>query len=305
MTEVSSERTRKRRYVPQKIQGVSLTPLKSLLLQRVAEYGIISLPQLARIAGITPKSARRHLRELFDGGLVEVVAVARIALAPAASASDPGLLYGSAPNLYRLKSAGKRLLLHHDLLDEAHIRIVPDYGPKNSLFLAHELAIRDVRVWLELAAKKEPEQELMDWREGGEAFLPLEAGDKPRCVRPDAWFVYGVGTNRLVGLVEVDRSTERGPRQWGRKVEDYRTLYGSELLEKTIGFKSARLLVFAPDVKRRDALTRLLEENAPATVTTKAWLTTQATTEGSDLTASVWRKPNVPGLHSMLNPGQI
>lgn len=105
MTAVSSSASaeRKRRYTRQKEAGkVTLTPAKVALLRYVALYRVVSLPQLARLAEISPKSARRHLRELFDSGLADVIAVARIALAAPTDAPDPGLLYGSAPNLYRI-----------------------------------------------------------------------------------------------------------------------------------------------------------------------------------------------------------
>ena len=302
MTAASSNTSgeRKRRYTRQKEAGkMTLTPAKVALLRYIALYSVVSLPQLARLAEISPKSARRHLRELFDSGLTDVIAVARIALAAPSDTTDPSLLYGSAPNLYRTTKAGLRLLMQHDFL-ETEVKPAADYGPTNSYFLAHTLAIRDVRIWLELSARRITGQELLAWREGSEAYLPLEGGAKPRCVRPDSWFVYGVGERKLVGLVEIDRGTERGMRQWGRKIEDYRTLFETNALKNGTGYANARLLVFTNTERRRNSLTHLLEENASASLTTRSWLTVQSTTERVGLSELVWRRPAITGLHPLL-----
>ena len=185
---------------------------------------------------------------------------------------------------------------------DAEVKPAPEYGAQNSYFLAHELALRDVRIWLELSARRVAGHELLAWHEGSEAYLPLEGGAKPRCVRPDAWFVYGVGERRLVGLVEIDRGTERGLRQWGRKIEDYRTLFETGALKNGTGYANARLLVFTSTERRRNSLTRLLEENAPASLTTRSWLTVQSTTERVGLNERAWRLPGITGLHPLLKP---
>ena len=82
---------RRRRYAaPQTVSAPpALTPVKLLALRLLAECHLLSLPQIALLLeGATPrpksareKSARRHLRELFDAGLVAVVPVPRAALA--------------------------------------------------------------------------------------------------------------------------------------------------------------------------------------------------------------------------------
>ena len=114
------------------------------------------------------------MRALFDAGLVDVLAVSRAALAPPGTPNDASLLYGSAPNVYALTARGLEALHRAglaDVPDEGRKR--PAYGPRNSLFLAHELAVRDVRVWLELAVR-ENGYELERWQDGEAAAIGLE-----------------------------------------------------------------------------------------------------------------------------------
>ena len=129
------------------------------------------------------------MRALFDAGLVDVLPVSRAALAPPGAPNDASLLYGSAPNIYASTSRGLETL-HWAGLTERRIEVKkkPAYGPKNSLFLAHELAVRDVRVWLELTARKGGHV-LEQWQDGEGATIDLERERSPFAVRPDAWFV--------------------------------------------------------------------------------------------------------------------
>jgi len=89
---------RRSRY--ERIEGSpvpALTSQKVAILRYLSELRFLSLPQLARLTCPSEKSARRHLRELFDAALVEVVPVARAALASAGSMDGAQLLHGSAP----------------------------------------------------------------------------------------------------------------------------------------------------------------------------------------------------------------
>ena len=54
---------------------VALTPIKRKLLRFLVECRVLSLPQLVSLGQLSPKGTRRQMRQLFDAGLVEVVAV--------------------------------------------------------------------------------------------------------------------------------------------------------------------------------------------------------------------------------------
>lgn len=265
------------------------------MLRWLAEMRFLSLPQLARLCcpserrDLSEKSARRHMRELFDSGLADVLPVSRAALAPPGAPNDASLLYGSAPNVYAPTTQGMKLLLRADLIgDEMLKRLPPSYGPKNSLFLAHELAVRDVRVWLELSARSGG-CEVERWRDGEEAVIKLDR--PPFSVRPDAWFAYRMGKVVLVGLVEVDRGTERGDRRWGEKLEAYSALFeGREALAAATGYVNARVLAFCPGARRRDSLAALIADRAG-----RFWLGERNVLSYFDMAAPIWRRPGYDG----------
>ena len=80
-----------------RFQDVLGASAKARLLEHLAACRLLSLPQLARLLecensanggrsqSARDKSARRHLRALFDAGLVDVLPVSRAALAPGTS----------------------------------------------------------------------------------------------------------------------------------------------------------------------------------------------------------------------------
>ncbi len=296
------EMVRRRRYqrAPVAPTLVTLTPAKVQMLRFLAECRFLSLPQLARLVcpaertGLSEKSARRHMRGLFDAGLVDVLPVSRLALAAPDAPNDQTLLYGSAPNVYVPTARGMALLAEAGIMDKGVLRRPPpSYGPRNSLFLAHELAVRDVRVWLEGAARASGgEQRVLEWKDGEDAAIDLDGG---RRVRPDAWFVYLVKEPVqqegkpvvLVGLVEVDRGTERGDRRWGEKLDAYGELFASGRLQQVTGYVNARVLVFTPEARRRDQLAGFIRESG-RDVAARFWLAEQAVMETLDLMRPVW-----------------
>lgn len=292
----------------------TLTPQKLALLRFLGECRLLSLPQLARLCCPSEQSARRHLRELFDGGLVDIIAVPRAALSPAGSANDAGLLHGSAPNVYVATKAGLEILIQLGYAERDVLRRpATDLGPKNALFLAHELAVRDVRVWLETDALTASPRRVLAWRDGAEAHIPLT----PRYARPDAWFTYQVGWHRplaeqaepvplvLVGLTEIDRGTERGNVRWGEKLNDYYVVFSGNTLQATTGYRNARVLVFVPDVRRRDLLADLLltlirDRGYPQRLAERFWLAEHEFLVHGTLEAAVWRRPGDKTLRPLL-----
>jgi len=264
----------------------TLTPAKTQLLRYLAELGLASLPQLARLACPSHKSARRHLRSLFDAGLVEVVPASRILLAGPEMPNDASLLFGSAPNLYTLTRAGVRLLV--DLGVE-----VPSpthrYGPKNSLFLGHELAVRDVRVWLEVTAREYRGHRLETWKDGPNASLDPDRSEVHRLAEPDAWFAYRFDRKVLVGLLEYDRGTERGTVRWKAKVAGYQALFAGTRLTAVTTYQNARVIVITPNTRRRDALANFLATDAPTELASRFWLASRSVLDQPDLMQPVWR----------------
>jgi len=307
----------------------ALTPVKVQMLRYLAEMRFLSLPQLARLCcsseredgareDLSRKSARKHLRALFDAGLVSVLPVSRLALAPPSAVNDASLLYGSAPNVYAPTIEALQLLLRAGLIEREWAKRPPVvYGPKNSLFLAHELQVRDVRVWLETcAAASGGQQNLLVWKDGTDAVIELgntspRPNSSPRRVRPDAWFVYKVKPAQddgkptvLVALVEVDRGTERGERHWGEKIAAYEALLAGDALRTATGYMNARVLVITPDERRRDHLACLIAEGAEsnAVFAARFWLAEQTVLDGCGLALPVWRQSERRDLRPLVSP---
>lgn len=297
------EAAKRSRYVraPQAHPQTALTTPKLEMLRFLCECRFLSLPQLARLVcpsvseGASKKAAQRHLRVLFDAGLVDVLPVSRAALASAEAPNDASLLYGSAPNIYAPTRQGFELACRAGLADSGAAPRRPlDYGPKNGLFLAHELQVRDVRVWLEDCAREHGgDHQVLRWTDGTEAALPYGNG----CARPDAWFVYQIKARRdgnqpviLVGLVEVDRGTERGERHWSQKVRDYAGLFESGALAQLTGYRNARVLVLTPDVRRRDGLASLIESQEPHSFgASRSWLAARSVLSSQTLSEPAWK----------------
>jgi hypothetical protein len=289
--------SRRRRYArsPAEALCVSLTPIRLNILRFLAELKFLSLPQIARLCcpssrqDLAEKSARRQMRMLFDAGLVDVLPVSRAALAPAGQPNDASLLYGSAPNVYASTALGLETLHRAGLTEKPDAaRRKPAYGPKNSLFLAHELAVRDVRVWLELMAR-EGGHELECWKDGESAAIDLNRDQPPFSVRPDAWFVLRLGQVVLVGLVEVDRGTERGERRWREKLDAYGALFASGRLPAVTGYINARILVITSDGRRRDQISIMVEKFSN-NMASRYWIAEKTVLEEDNFLLPQWRQ---------------
>jgi len=288
---------RKRRYARSASPAscASLTPVRLEILRFLAELKFLSLPQIAKLCcpsvrpDLSEKSARRHMRALFDAGLVDILP------------NDASLLYGSAPNIYAPAARGLETLHRAGLADrQIEGRKKPAYGPRNSLFLAHELAVRDVRVWLELAARNGGHV-LETWQDGEEAAIGLERERAPFAVRSDAWFVLRLEQAVLVGLVEVDRGTERGDRRWQEKLDAYRALLTGGRLSAVTGYVNARVLVIAPDARRRDRLAGAIAE-AGADVAPKFWIAERTVLDEANLLLPRWRHQTDQPLRPLIGP---
>ena len=279
------------------------------MLRYLAELRFLSLPQLARLCcpaerrDLSEKAARRHLRALFDAGLVDVLPVSRAALAPPDAKNDAALLHGSAPNVYVPTKEGIRLLCRAgNVGEEQAVRPAPSYGPRNTLFLAHELAVRDVRVWLEEICRRSG-HELESWRDGKAALIDLGRIGTSQVVRPDAWFALRLSISEkrtvLVGLVEVDRGTERGDRRWKEKLDAYGLLYSGTTLREVTGYVNARVLVVTPCVHRRDRLAAFIGQEGCA-LAPRIWLAERSVLSRTDLGEQSWRRGDDSFLHPLV-----
>lgn len=290
-------RRRKRRYRRSPEAGPTgpPTPLGLRLLRLVAQFGILSVPQLARMAGISEQAVRRQMRRLLDAGLVRVVLVPRLAFAH--EGMDPAqLAFGSAPNCYQLLKPGLAAL--EGLGCPPGLGLLPPYGPANWLWLAHELGVRDVAAWLAAAARANG-HELASFRLEPQVALP-----SGRAVRPDALFAYRFGGRVLVAALEYDRGTERGPAnaRWEEKITGYRELLQPDAFRAATGFAHGRVLVVCPSTRRAEYLAEIISRTAEGWLAGRFLLAPCGALEANDLGACSWRKPGMPGSHPLIPP---
>ncbi len=290
---------RKRRFVRADQPGpFAPTPPRVAALRQVGEWGLASTPQVAAVSCASEKAARRALRALFDAGYVEPIPIPRCALAPTGVGNGAELLFGSAPGVYRATKSGLRLL--RQLGVELTERELPRFGPRNALFVAHELAVRDFRVWLELAARAAGFP-VVRWADGGAAEIALGRTAPPKVARPDAWFALRVGERTLVGLAEADRGTEPLGK-WKEKLASYAALYRGGRLREATGYANARVLVTAPGARRRDWIARTVAEHAAPGLADRFWVADAASLAERSLHAPAWRQPGAEGLVPLLPP---
>jgi hypothetical protein len=281
---------------------VSLTPQKLTALSLLLDYRFLIVPHLMRLTGISDQTARRCFRDLCDAGLVEKIAVPRAALAEENDANDAGLAFGSAPTIHALTKAGAQVdagMAERDALKRPPV----DYGPKNSLFLRHEMFVRDIRVWL--ATLTGDGVGLRSWRDADDCVFPLPGGLK---LRPDGGFILDVGERDgrkalLAGFIEADRGTERGLTRWSEKVRAYAALFADPAnVVAATGFRHVRVLIVARTVARRDWIWEAIEEigaelGLGPEILERFWVTDKGSLKDEGLDSERWRVPGVDGLH--------
>ena len=269
----------------------SLTPNKARLLADIAEFGMLTTSQCARIAGISQKSAYNWLRDLFDGELTQRIAVPYVALPPD-NRNDASLAFGPGETIHIASRDGLKYLLDGGYISSGVIARKPlAYGPRNFRLLRHAILVRDVRIWLELQLRQHLDHELEAWKDEEEAHLAV--------ARPDAWFTYRINAQRVfTRFVEADRGTERGEKRWAEKIGDYSRLLSGDTVKSLTGYNTARVMTVTLDAARRDQLANLVARLIVGTALSPNdfLFASRLDLETTVLTDSVWRIPGEAAL---------
>lgn len=274
---LSGAEARKRRYSPSPDAARPVTTRQRQALGLVAELQPLGTSHVRRMLDLNPKAALRTLRALFDAGLVEKLAVPRAVMAETPEAAACRGLY---EDLYRLTREGARLLG----------RPTPrPWSRGDWLFLPHEVLVRDVAGHFMVSA-----------RHHGLAAPTLRVEEtRLRSARPDAWLALPLGERTLFAFVEADRGTERGERHWADKARTYADLFASGELLTLTGFARVRVLVVAPDWRRCEVLSELVERQAPHDHWLY-WLTPRTTLDQDDFSAGRWL--NAGAIKPLISP---
>ena len=272
-----------------------LTPRKLRLLLWVAELGIATTSQLTEISGMSKPATYNHLLDLYHMGLLDRTAVSRDALLPANVQHSPTAAFGVSENIHTVSKEGVKALVQAKYLEKDDLPEFPDYGPTKSYFLAHEVEVRDVRVWLEKAKRFHGHEGVSDWLTGNKAFFLR--------TRPDAVVSYQAGDTYRLYFIELDRGTEKGQLRWQDKTQQYAELFRSGAVEQNTGITDYRLLVITPDAKRCNVLEAIIRTHLPdTTLYDKFWITHRPTFDNADLAQACWIVPGCPDLMALL-PG--
>jgi hypothetical protein len=228
-----------------------LTQLKLDLLDWIGHLGISTTPQLCLTGGFSDQACRKHLRDLYDMGLVDRTGVDRANLAGPDVPNTTNLLHGRAPVIHFITKDGQKMLVELGLQEAGQFPDIPQVGPKHSLHVAHELQVRDARIWLHLQHMDSPQHAGVEhWHTGPAAVCTLDRTSAPYEVRPDAWFTYHLDNGTLVGFLEVDRGTEKSPKRWEDKFVTYAYLMSSGLVQAHTGYQKGRVIITVPNYKR-------------------------------------------------------
>ena len=268
-----------------------LTPLTIARLHTVAALQPLTVFQLRDVTGCSERAARDALRILFHHGLVARAGVPRAALADPDESNDARLLWGRAPTIYTLTRDGLHMLVATGKCGRDGYGVPERYGPKNWLFLAHELQIRDVRGWLARVSRAYPAHPgVQAWAMGKAAWVETVPGQQ---LRPDARFAYRLPSgNTLFRFVEVDRGTERSPARWEDKFQRYMALLpDKERMRQATGYEMGRVLVIAPNVQRREQLWEWLSgwTAGQQGAADRFWVVQRSVLDKVDLAAAAWR----------------
>ncbi len=271
----------KRKRFERSVPGHSLTSKKLDLLQTVALSHFLTTDQVARAHGLSLRATREHLRNLYDLELLDLEGVSHEALKTGA--------FGLASKVHVPTRKGLIALYDRDMLPERKQKL-----PGGSVTIGHQLAIRDVGVWVMVSARNH--------RASGHEVERWECAEVPDVgdAKPDGLFVYqfapGDGGEVQVGIVEADMGTERGMTgpsdKWGKKIAAYSAVFGEEsrdTLYKAIGFEAARLVVTVETDARASWIAKRVAGSVIAPFT---WIAKRTDLLNADVYVPVWLRPD-------------
>lgn len=202
-TKATGKRLSKFRRIANAVPHV-LTDRDMAIVAAVADYRLLSRSQIQRLLGFGATTrVNFRLQKLFHNGYL------RRYYLPT--------LKGSSQAIYTLDTAGVPVAA-----ERLGKNTKSFWKPKalHPFFLAHQLAVNDVRIAFELAARAHEDHQLLQWLPEEECYDRFFFAGHWRSLTPDAFLRYRVGRQVLSAFVEVDRGTMPN-RRFKEKVERY------------------------------------------------------------------------------------
>lgn len=272
-------------------------------------HGYLSAPQLQALfwrgnpgSKIGPlKACQRRLKQLTDASLIRRIEQ------PVKRGE------GSKPYIYALAKTGARWLMDELGIDPQELDWRPKPAEEHYPFMAHILAITDVRIAVTLAAEKTglvldswlTDRELK--REGALDAVTLTSPDGKEhkaAVIPDSIFILRRDETMALFFLEVDRMTttlaptsfER--RGWSRKVRIYNTYFTTEAFHTRYGGKKAQVLTVTLSEERLLHMKAVTEQ---ADGDGRYWFTTFDHVDADLITAPCWQRATRPDRYTLLD----
>ena len=220
------------------------------LVVSVHQHRILRRDQLQRLHFPSKNTANARLRRLHAHGY----------LARRRLPVEDG--QGSSQYLYMLASRGAQLVADRLGVDLAEIGWKRSQNHASSLFLDHTLMVNDVRIAVELAARRQGDR-VQRWitedelkRSPDRVQIEPERGRSRRvALVPDAYFCLAFGQRRAHFFLEADRATVPN-RRWAQKVLAYLAYLRSGAYARRYGTDCLRVLTVTTSEKRMRNLMR-------------------------------------------------
>jgi hypothetical protein len=244
-----------------------LTDRDMAIVAAVADYRLLSRSQIQRLLGFGATTrVNFRLQKLFHNGYL------RRHYLP--------MFKGSSQAIYTLDAGGVPVAAERLGKDTSTF-----WKPKalHPFFLAHQLAVNDVRIAFELSARAHDDHQLLQWLPEEECYDRFFFAGHWQSLTPDAFLRYRVGRQLLSAFVEVDRGTMPN-RRFKEKVERYFAYDVSSRYTERYRGQRFRVLIIGTSAARLANL-----KNAAAQVAQRyCWLTTREKLHQRGPLATIW-----------------
>ncbi len=167
--------------------------------------------------------------------------------------------FGSSQAVYALDARGAEVVAAKLGVGKGQVNWTRRHNNIEHLFMAHTLAVSELRVGLELALRLREEEDikLLFWKREGllprEKIVMPDNPEKKLSLIPDAFFGLQTDRGKLFFFVEVDMGTETLDR-FRTKIVAYREYWKSGAFNNRYSYRNFRVLTVANGVQRLNNL---------------------------------------------------
>jgi len=260
-------------------QRMVLQPRDVAIVLAVYENRFLRRDQIERLFFKTTPTCNQRLQKLYQHKFLDRI-------------FQP-VDFGSSQAVYALDSVGAEVVAAKIGVGKSQINWTRRHNQIEHIFMAHTLAVSELRVGLELALRLREEEDvkLLFWKREG--LLPREKVQDPEnpekrlSVIPDAFFGLETDRGKLFFFVEVDMGTETLDR-FRTKIVAYREYWKSGKFSDRYTYRNFRVLTVTNGVQRLNNLIG----TAANTGAKNMFLFSVDKLASSDILGASWYRPN-------------